>query len=469
MVFSSLIFLWVFLPLLLVLYYLIPNKQSCVVFKNAVLLIFSLIFYTWGEPKYILLLLFSSVVNYISGLLMYRKHAKLYLFCCIGINLGLLGYFKYYNFFMTGVNHLLRHETFALREIALPLGISFYTFQALSYVIDVYRKEVSIQKNYLKLLLYIVLFPQLVAGPIVKYKDVQEQLYKRTTTASKTAYGVKRFIYGLAKKVLISNQLAVYADLVLDSADTGFSSGVYWMAALFYGLQIYYDFSGYSDMAIGLGKMFGFDFIENFNYPYISGSIQEFWRRWHISLSTWFKEYVYIPLGGNRRGNTRTYLNLLIVFTLTGLWHGASLNFIFWGLYYGFFLILERLFLGRILQKNRFKVFNHLYVTAVMIIGWVPFRMEGLNSALGVLKNMFTNIGAGYGITYVYGSAAIMMLLISCLLSGPIQYAFPKLRMRLYDENRIIIPEYILLFVLLFFCLMKLASSAYNPFIYFRF
>ena len=341
MVFSSMIFLWLFLPLVLFFYFISNNKL-----KNIILLIFSLIFYAWGESKYILLMLLSIFINYLFGILIdkFRKHDKLFLVLAVITNLGLLGYFKYFNFFVNVVNKINGETLVGFRDIVLPIGISFYTFQILSYVIDLYRKEIKVQKNILNLALYVSFFPQLIAGPIVKYKDVDNEINNRKVDLKLFASGVRRFVYGLGKKVLLSNTLALVVDTIYSYNVSQLNTPLVWIAIIAYTFQIYFDFSGYSDMAIGLGRMFGFHFLENFNLPYISQSITEFWRRWHISLSTWFKEYLYIPLGGNRKGKIRTYLNLFIVFFATGLWHGASFNFIAWGLYYGVFLIIEKLF-----------------------------------------------------------------------------------------------------------------------------
>ena len=290
-------------------------------------------------------------------------------------NLLLLGYFKYFDFAAGALNALLGHETVPLRNIALPLGISFYTFQALSYVIDLYRGEIKVQKNWFLLALYVSFFPQLIAGPIVRYADVEEQLARRTETAMKAAVGIKRFLYGLAKKVLLANTFALAADEIFGLAARDASTAVAWAGAVFYALQIYYDFSGYSDMAIGLGRIFGFHFMENFNYPYLAASVQEFWRRWHISLSTWFRSYLYIPLGGNRKGKARTLVNLMIVFLCTGLWHGANWQFVAWGVYYGLFLIAERLWLKPVLEKHRLA--GHIYTLVVVLAAWVIFRAPG--------------------------------------------------------------------------------------------
>ena len=332
MVFSSMLFLWVFLPVVLILSRIVPKKG-----QNLLLLLASLIFYAWGEPKYILLMLAAIFVNYFIVLLMDRfgKAKHLLLLAAVVFNVGMLGVFKYTDFFIDLANQIAGNAVFELKNIALPIGISFFTFQAMSYVFDYYRGEYAAEKNPLNVALYISFFPQLIAGPIVKYRDIRLQIRDRSISGEKTVAGIRRFVYGLAKKVLIANTLAAAVDQIYALDPVHITGPVAWFAAAGYMLQIYYDFSGYSDMAIGLGKMFGFDITENFNYPYISTSIREFWRRWHISLGAWFKDYVYIPLGGNRKGEARTCINLMIVFAITGFWHGAALAFLFWGIYHG--------------------------------------------------------------------------------------------------------------------------------------
>ena len=389
MVFSSMTFIWIFLPILLFVYYISKEK-----YRNIILLIFSLIFYSWGEPKYIVLMLISILVNYIFGRILdkcnKKKNKTIVLIFSIIFNLGLLVYFKYFNFIATNIDNIIGNNVIPNKNIVLPIGISFYTFQIMSYIIDLYRGDIKVQKNLLNLALYISFFPQLIAGPIVKYKDIDEQLQKRTVTIEKFSNGIKRFVYGLAKKVIFANTLAYIADTIFNSNIEFLNMPIAWLGAICYTLQIYFDFSGYSDMAIGLGKMFGFEFMENFNLPYISESITEFWRRWHISLSTWFKEYLYIPLGGNRKGKIRTYINLLIVFFATGIWHGASWNFVVWGLFNGFFLVIERIKLKELLDKNKLKFINHIYALLVIIFGWVLFRADTLKSALQYMKIMIS-------------------------------------------------------------------------------
>ncbi|MEF2889427.1 MBOAT family protein [Turicibacter sanguinis] len=467
MLFSSMLFLWIFLPLVLVLHWIIPKKLH-----NLLLLGFSLLFYTFGEPKYILLMLISIAMNYLFGLLVdfvkTKNQKRLIVTITVLTNLLILGYFKYFNFFIESINNLFNANIFELKDIILPIGISFYTFQALSYVVDLYRGDIKVQKNIFNLALYISFFPQLIAGPIIKYHDIDKQIIYRETSLVKMAYGIKRFIYGLGKKVIISNSLAMVADQILNIETYNLSTVLVWVAMICYTLQIYFDFSGYSDMAIGLGKMFGFDFIENFNYPYTSKSIQEFWRRWHISLSTWFKEYLYIPLGGNRKGVVRTYLNLLIVFFATGFWHGAGFNFIFWGLFHGFFQILERLGLNKLLKK--IGIFSNLYVILVVIVGWVFFRANNFEHAMQLLKIMFfPQTNSTYSIFQFIDIKIIILIIFAILFSGVIQRRKQKLLDYLYNENEFRYKEILILFLILLSCQILLVSNSYNPFIYFRF
>lgn len=465
MLFSSIFFLWVFLPIVLILYFIAPGIRI----KNAVLLIASLIFYSWGEPYYILLMLLVVTVDFFAALIIDKIRSKYVIAAAIAVNLLVLGIFKYYDFGAGIVNRLFSGEILAIRNIALPLGISFYTFQSMSYIIDVYRKETKPQRNFFKLLLYVSLFPQLVAGPIVRYKDVANDIDSRKITGENIAYGAKRFCMGLGKKVLISNIIAQYADYIMDGDIAQFSSGALWVGAILYTLQIYYDFSGYSDMAIGLGRIFGFKFLENFNYPYISSSIQEFWRRWHISLSSWFKEYLYIPLGGNRKGKFRTYINLLIVFFLTGLWHGASYSFIFWGLFHGAFLVLERLFLGKLLKKNPLKIINHIYVLCTVIIGWVFFRIDSLRAGLSYVLKMISFKSGEYGATDVISPRMLLVTVIGILLMGFFQEGIKPFKQRIFNEREVSIFETVFMAVCFLSCAMMLVSNTYNPFIYFRF
>ncbi|MEI0607772.1 MBOAT family O-acyltransferase [Brachyspira pulli] len=470
MLFSSMIFLWLFLPLVFCLYYIIDKK-----FRNVLLLIASIIFYAWGGVSYTLIMFSSIVINYLFALLIDKAieennklKKKIYLTLCVIINLSILGYFKYTDFAISIINSISGKELISLKNIVLPIGISFYTFQALSYVVDVYREHNRAQKNIINLALYISFFPQLIAGPIVKYHDIDSQIIKRTESLENVSYGVKRFIYGLSKKVILSNMFALSCDEILKQPIGDIGTALAWIAAILYTLQIYYDFSGYSDMAIGLGHMFGFKFLENFNYPYISKSVQEFWRRWHISLSTWFKEYLYIPLGGNRKGKYFTYLNLLIVFFATGLWHGASFNFIIWGLWHGLFLVIERIFLGKILEKNKLKFINHIYVIFVFVLGWVLFRANDLKHALELYKLMFSYKESIYTVRYFFYPQTLVCVIFGVLFSGLFQSIFPNIKEAIFS-SRVYVLESIIQFILLFICIMYLVNGTYNPFIYFRF
>lgn len=460
------VFLWIFLPICLIGYYLIQPK-----FRNVFLLIASLIFYAWGEPRFVFLMVLSIIVNYIFAILIEDtpKEKKSFLALGIVFNLALLGYFKYFNFLIENVNLLFQAEISA-KTIILPIGISFFTFQIMSYLIDVYRNpEIKAQRNIINLGLYIALFPQLIAGPIVKYKDIEKELLVRTVSVEDFSYGIKRFIIGLGKKVLLANNLAVTVDLIFAQNVGDLSSVTLWLGAIGYMFQIYYDFSGYSDMAIGLGRMFGFHFQENFIYPYLSNSIKEFWRRWHISLSTWFKEYLYIPLGGNRKGKVKLYRNLTIVFFTTGLWHGASWNFIIWGLWHGLFALLERMKFGDFLAKTRF--FNKIYVFFVVIIGWVFFRADNLNLAVEYLKGMFFwHLEEQIPLRMVVSNQFFVVLLFSILLSGVLQSVLRKIkRNEFFESEKITWIDDFTMPAVLIICIICLVSGTYNPFIYFRF
>ena len=467
MLFSSMVFLWIFLPIVFCGYHLLKDQ-----YKNIWLLVASLIFYSWGEPAYIFLMLFSIIVNYLLGIWMDRyAKKKIVLIVAIIFNLMILGYFKYFSSMMGALNGLIGKELIQVKTIILPLGISFYTFQIMSYIIDLYRGEIKVQKNIFRLALYITFFPQLVAGPIEKYHDVENQIAHRECTPEKIGYGIKRFIYGLGKKVIISNSIASVVDTIFTNSVDTISTLWVWIGVFLYTLQIYYDFSGYSDMAIGLGKMFGFDFMENFNYPYISKSIQEFWRRWHISLSTWFKEYVYIPLGGNRKGKVRTYFNLWIVFALTGIWHGATLNFLIWGLWHGLFMFIERLGVKKLLDKNPLKIINYIYTMFVVIVGWAMFRCDSWKQAYDTLYAMFkggrvTNEMLWYNIA---STRSLVIIVIAIILAGPLQKIFPKLESQFKGEQNFCLLEGILQFIILLIAIMFLVSGQYNPFIYFKF
>ena len=461
MVFSTPIFLFLFLPAVLVLNYIIPKKYIAA--KNVVLLIASLFFYAWGEPKNVLLMLLSIAVNYVCGLLLGKfdsdeKKRKVVLWVSVVFNLGLLFFFKYFNFVTGGLFPVIK----------LPIGISFFTFQIMSYTIDVYRRSVEPQKSLLKLALYISLFPQLIAGPIVRYIDVEKQLTYRECTAEKTARGMIRFSMGLAKKVIVSNTVAAICDGIFGSTNTvpAFTA---WVGVICYALQIYFDFSGYSDMAIGMGHMLGFDFLENFNYPYVSCSVQEFWRRWHISLSSWFRDYLYIPLGGNRRGKVRTYINLIIVFACTGLWHGASFSFIVWGLWHGLFLVIERLGFKKVLDKLP-KFIGWIYTMLVVLVGWVFFRADTLSAAMKYLGEMFSFSGGVANGMAQFDNLSFIITVIAIVLCTPV-YQFLKGKLEKMDGGKkaAFVIGAVLATVLFILSVIFLTGSGYNPFIYFRF
>lgn len=461
MVFSTPIFLFLFLPAVLVLNYIIPKKYIAA--KNVVLLIASLFFYAWGEPKNVLLMLLSIAVNYVCGLLLGRfdsdeKKRKVVLWASVVFNLGLLFFFKYFNFVTGGI----------FPAIKLPIGISFFTFQIMSYTIDVYRRSVEPQKSLLKLALYISLFPQLIAGPIVRYIDVEKQLTYRECTAEKTARGMIRFSMGLAKKVIVSNTVAAICDGIFGSTNTvpAFTA---WVGVICYALQIYFDFSGYSDMAIGMGHMLGFDFLENFNYPYVSCSVQEFWRRWHISLSSWFRDYLYIPLGGNRRGKVRTYINLIIVFACTGLWHGASFSFIVWGLWHGLFLVIERLGFKKVLDKLP-KFIGWIYTMLVVLVGWVFFRADTLSAAMKYLGEMFSFSGGVANGMAQFDNLSFIITAIALVLCTPVyQLVKGKLEKTEVGKKAAFVIGAVLATGLFILSVIFLTGSGYNPFIYFRF
>lgn len=466
MVFSSTIFLCVYLPLVLLGYYICPKKG-----RNLFLLIVSLVFYAWGEPKYVFLMIFSILVNYIFGRLMDKnrgrqKRMKLLLVLSVVIDLGLLSVFKYTDFVITNINAIFG-SSFDLLNIALPIGISFYTFQAMSYTIDVYRDDVRVQKNLIDFGMYITMFPQLIAGPIVRYADVQDQLADRSVTTADFSEGVMRFVVGLGKKVLLANQMgAVWSDIYALGGDV--SALMAWTGAIAYTFQIYFDFSGYSDMAIGLGRMFGFKFPENFRYPYQSVSITDFWRRWHITLSTWFKEYLYIPLGGNRRGLARQALNLLIVWSLTGFWHGAGWNFVLWGLYYFVILFIEKLFLLKALDKLP-KFFRHVYALLLIIIGWVIFASDDVSVLLPYLGSMFGANGAVGGMDVYTLLTKAVLLIICCVASTELPKKLFLSAAGAMNEKAAFTLKSVLTIALLALSMILLIGDSYNPFLYFRF
>ena len=468
MVFSSPAFLFAFLPVCFILYRLLPNLRS----KNALLTLASVVFYAFGEPVYVLLLLMSVIVNYLCGyfIVLRRPRKKLVLALAVVINLGFLSVFKYTDFAVSTVNHAFGLDL-ALPGIALPVGISFFTFQGLSYVIDVYRDETLVSRDFLKLALYISFFPQLIAGPIVKYHDVSLQIDQRETYPALTAAGLRRFILGLSKKLLLSNTVGQMADLVFTAGSDQLDVRTAWLGAVCYCLQIYFDFSGYSDMAIGLGHMFGFHFLENFDHPYVSASIQEFWRRWHISLSSWFRDYLYIPLGGNRKGKLRTGLNKCIVFFCTGLWHGASWNFVLWGLWHGLFMILEG-FLPKGGKLRR--ILGHAYTLLIVLLGFVLFRADTLSDAGLVFAKMFS------GTEITLQSTALLRSILTpynlFILSLSVVFSLPLLpRVKRFAGGSGMAPallrigSYGVSAALFALCIMNLAGSQFNPFIYFRF
>ena len=463
MLFSSMTFVFMFLPIVCALY-LLSQKR----FHNPILLAASILFYAWGEPKYLAIMLLTILINYAGAIAVEKfNHKKLWLIFTIIVDLGLLIYFKYFNFIIDNINNLFHSHINAI-DVIMPIGISFYTFQALSYVIDVFRGDCKAQKDIYKLALYICLFPQLIAGPIVKYHDVAEQIEDRKVNFDKVTIGVKRFIIGLSKKMLIANTLGAIADKIFTQPADTFSPLVAWLGSISYTLQLYYDFSGYSDMAIGLGLIFGFQFMENFNYPYISKSITEFWRRWHISLSTWFKQYLYIPLGGNRISKNRTYINLGIVFLLTGIWHGASWNFVFWGIWNGFFIILEKMTgWHNDTDKLPVKILKHIYTIFVFVLGWVMFRADNMTYAWTYLKNMFGLVKV-HDITYTmmyYVDNIEIITLIAAILC-----AMPIFRNMIHIEKKTVkLLVNIWLLVLFILSSASIAASTYNPFIYFRF
>jgi len=481
MVFSSTIFLFFFLPLTLLAYFVVGPRG-----RNAILLAASLLFYAWGETVYLLVMLFSIAANYLFGLLIDQarqrgRRGRLAFVFAVATNLGLLGFFKYANFFVDNLNQLLQVLGVAPVEVGrvhLPIGISFFTFQALSYIIDLYRDETRVQRSLLNFALYKALFPQLIAGPIVRYRDVARQIEQRTVSLHDFASGVQRFIIGLGKKVLIANVMGRAADTIFATPAETLPATLAWTGAIAFMLQIYFDFSGYSDMAIGLGRMFGFHFLENFNYPYIARSIREFWRRWHISLSTWFRDYLYIPLGGNRHGPVRTGANLLLVFLLCGLWHGASWTFLIWGVYHGIFLVLERVPAVRRLLDRLPAPVQHAYVLLVVLVGWVFFRADTFAHALAYLQAMvdfsrpplfnsqlFLALNNEFSLTLaaaVIGSTPVFMLLQRWRAGRPI---VPAPAMRWLAAT----AQVGSLGFVLVYSIAAVLGGAHNPFLYFRF
>lgn len=470
MIFSSTLFLFMFLPITLLGYYIVKDN-----YRNYWLLIVSLVFFAWSQPNYLWIILLNILVNYVCAMLLERfEHYKtLVLIIAVIINLGLLFYFKYFDFTIESMNHILGSD-FSLRDIVLPIGISFFTFQGMSYVIDVYRRDVPAQKNIFKVALYIVLFPQLIAGPIVRYKDVEKEISCRSCTLDDFSSGIERFIIGIGKKAIIANTMASTADAIWANGATNNAWMIAWLGSIAYTLQIYFDFSGYSDMAIGLGRMFGFHFNENFNLPYVSKNISEFWRRWHISLSSWFRDYVYIPLGGNRR---RVYLNLSIVFLLTGIWHGASWHFIVWGIWNGFFVLAERWIRNRKKDKNTESsiaktILSKIYALLVINFGWVIFRAPNMHDAAGYVATMLGVIrsgNSGFNLFWYLDKWTITIMILAILIASSLPTRIGKALEGMIPEKLCICTKYIGMLGILYFAMIRIVSGTYNPFIYFQF
>lgn len=469
MVFSSSIFLFIFLPITIVVYHIIPNR-----FKNLWLFTASFVFYAWGGLIYALLILFSTFVNYVIGIIMDEKEGKSrYIMLWTGVifNLFILGFFKYFNFIVDNIEAIIKlisgNNNFSINavNIPLPIGISFFTFQIMSYVIDLYRKDIKVQKNIINLGLYIMLFPQLIAGPIVRYIDVEKEINGRVITRSDFVSGFRRFVYGLSKKMIFANTAGFIADTAFNNPEM-LNTPMAWLGIIGYTLQIYYDFSAYSDMAIGLGLMFGFHFLENFNYPYIASTIQDFWRRWHMSLTTWFRDYLYIPMGGNRKGDLRTKINNITVYFITGIWHGAAWTFIFWGMFHGFFQIIEKSKIGKYI-KNMPKILGHIYTLLVVMFGWVIFRAETLSDTFYYWKKLicfdFDNMYLFFVNINMY---SIIILIISIILCMPI---FRYFTVKYRECGAFGLIENLICTILFFISIMYVSGSSFNPFIYFKF
>ena len=466
MLFSSIPFLYYFLPVVLILYFIAPKKL-----KNSVLLLTSLVFYGWGEPKYVVLMIASILIGYVSGLLIeafsQKKISKLFLWLSVGINIGFLAYFKYADFFIENFN-AATGLSIPLLRIALPIGISFYTFQILSYTVDVYRKDVPAQKNIINLAAYVAMFPQLIAGPIVRYSHIAKELENRNINVENFAKGMRRFILGLGKKILIANTLGELCDIFKQSDDK--SVLFYWLYAVAFMLHVYFDFSGYSDMAIGLGKIFGFNFWENFNYPFISKSATEFWRRWHMSLGAWFRDYVYIPMGGNRVSKPKWFFNIFVVWFLTGFWHGADWTFIVWGLYFAIFLILEKLLYLKYLEKS--KVLSRVYLLVVVGISFVIFNATDMKEAVSYIGGMFGVGGVPLVSTefFYYLKSFGVTLCIGLIGCTPIvKKAVEKIKEKALGGKIIAVIEPVALIALLIVMTAYLVDGSFNPFLYFRF
>lgn len=468
---NSMIFLTAFLPVVFVLDRLCVHNIKL---KNVLLLLASLMFYAWGEPVYIVLLLVSIALNYGFGILIgrlseNRRGAQIALAAGVLCNLGLLGYYKYFDFFLRILNRISGRQLFEMQNIPLPIGISFFTFGAIAYLADLYRGHYAAEKNLIDMALYMAFFPKVSVGPIARYQDFGAQLKAREENLQKTADGIRRFSYGLGKKVLIANILGSCVDKIYAQDINNVTGGMVWVAALLYTLQIYYDFSGFSDMAVGLSKMFGFEICENFNYPYLSGSIQEFWRRWHISLSSWFRDYLYIPLGGNRRGKMRTYINLGIVFLSTGLWHGATTAFILWGVLHGFFIIIERIGFKKVLQKTR--VFKYIYTELIVVIGWVIFRIGNLAPALAYIRRMlmpWKYTASSFAMRELVSNRCIVMAAAGVLGMGLVQ-AFLKRFVPGFCKLRGSVLEMVYCMLLIAASMLLLVNGTYNPAIYLNF
>ena len=474
MIFASQTFLFGFLPLFFILY-LAAGKFFGLRGKNTVLFFMSLIFYAWGEPVYIVLMIYSSVLDYVCGRMIYSadrqgKNGKKKAFLCVSMvgNLALLGVFKYLGFFTQTVNSVF-HLSIPVFSLALPVGISFYTFQTMSYSLDVYRGTITPQKNFIYFGAYVAMFPQLIAGPVVRYSDIARELDCRTENLNGFASGARKLICGLAKKVLIANTMAAVADPLFENPASSLGVLGTWIAIIAYTFQIFFDFSGYSDMAIGMGRMMGFNYPENFNYPYVSCSVQEFWRRWHISLSSWFRDYLYIPLGGNRRGKVRTYINLIIVFACTGLWHGASFSFIVWGLWHGLFLVIERLGFKKVLDKLP-KFIGWIYTMLVVLVGWVFFRADTLSAAMKYLGEMFSFSGGVANGMAQFDNLSFIITVIAIVLCTPVyQFLKGKLEKTEVGKKAAFVIGAVLATGLFILSVIFLTGSGYNPFIYFRF
>ena len=471
MIFSSLLFMFRFLPAVILLYYIVPGNM-----RNLVLFLGSLVFYAWGEPVYVVLIIFSSLVDYIAGMAVavcrlkgYGRGAVLALCSSVCINLGLLGFFKYGNFILCNISRFTGMDM-SVPDVALPIGISFYTFQTMSYTIDVYRGDAKVQKNFITFGAYVAMFPQLIAGPVIRYKDLDNELRNRTESVRCFSDGVLRFAAGLGKKVLIANQVGNLWNEIAAMGGNELTASMAWLGAVAFSLQIYFDFSGYSDMAVGLGAMFGFHFPENFNYPYESASVTEFWRRWHITLGTWFREYVYIPLGGNKKGVCRHLFNITVVWLLTGLWHGAYWNFILWGAYYGAILLFEKYILGKLLKRLP-AVIGHIYTIIVVVCGWILFSVQDMADRRGYLKALLFRSEAGLvndRTIYLFLSNAVILIIAAVGSFSIVKNIFA---VRIFGERTLAKEAAGTVFAaaVLLLCTAMLVNSAYNPFLYFRF